>query len=69
LQRTKEQSDKWPEPEPLTSYILPVLDYQIAVDIPNYIYDFNGASLIKVENFQSTSRKERKTTLEQIVTQ
>jgi hypothetical protein len=48
LLKVKGQSEKWPEPEPLTSYILPVLDYQIAVDIPNYVYDLNGASLLKV---------------------
>lgn len=57
LEKLQQQSQKWPEPEPLVSYILPVLDYQIPVDIPNYIYDLSGSALIKVENYSSSKQK------------
>lgn len=37
LESITTQIENWPLPEPLTSYILPILDYQITIEVPNYM--------------------------------
>ncbi len=38
MHRICEQISKWPDPTPKSTYILPVLDYELTLEIPNYIY-------------------------------
>ena len=61
------QSKKWPDPEPLSQYKVPVLDYELDVEIPNYVYDFSGSSVVKVDNM-AHSRNSKDISMERIVT-
>jgi hypothetical protein len=56
LSKLMKQSKEWPEPEPLSRLKVPVLEYFITANIPNYIFD-SGTGLIKAENFPNSAKK------------
>lgn len=64
MERLFKQSEHWPEPEPLSNLTLPVLDYHLNALVPNYLFN-SGTGFIKAENFPSSNRKDKPTSIEE----
>lgn len=68
LVKLVKQSEEWGDPEPLSKFKLPVLDYSITANTPNYIFN-SGTSFVKAENFPNSAKKEPPSSIEEGVTQ